>query len=175
MHLFRPSLVATVTDAQEEPNTFAGLRFGIGLSATRDLGSRDRVEEAKVVNGIVRVTETNNWPVRILLESHFFFRPNGPLLGIPPDRWGWGPMVAIQPGSGSLIDAYGVGLMLGLRRPDPGNFSSWNFGIGLILDPKTKTLGDGFTANQPPPAGETEVRYTTRAQGGLFIMTSFSW
>ena len=40
---------------------FLGLGFGVGVSLTWDRsGEKDRVESAKVVNGIVRVDNENN-------------------------------------------------------------------------------------------------------------------
>jgi hypothetical protein len=44
--------------------------FGVGLSLTHDLGGDDRIEEATIVDGIVRVTKDSNTRARVMLEWH---------------------------------------------------------------------------------------------------------
>jgi hypothetical protein len=101
-----------------------------------------------------------------------------------------GPFVAIEIGGGSSatpaangpITGYALGWMVGLHHPKfdstgkevPDN-TSWNLGLGLRIDPKAQVLGDGFVANQPPPAGETTVRYKTEPRLGIMLMSSFSF
>jgi hypothetical protein len=54
--------------------------------------------------------------------------------------------------------------------------SSWNFGIGLRVDPNAKVLGDGIVANAPLPAGESSpVRTKTEPRLGVMLMSSFSF
>ncbi len=175
--------------------SFAGLKLGVGISFTLDIGKLDRISDAQVVDGVVRVTDQNNGRARIMLESHYFFTPCGDFLGIDGlaqnldqtlengkcdsadarrARWGWGPFVAIQPGSGEIIDAVGMGIMVGFRR-DEKSTQSFNLGFGIVIDPNTRVLGDGFLANQPPPGKETEVRYRETLQTGVLILTSFSF
>lgn len=174
--------------------TFGGLDFGVGISFTADLGTVDRISEASLVNGIVRVDDVNNGRARIMLESHYFFTPNGrppllPFLNNVPDpssgnndsttvkgvkQWGWGPFVALQPGTDDVIEAIGMGLMIGFRR-DETSTQSFNFGIGLVVDPNTRVLGDGIVANRALPIGETEVRYKEELQKGILFLSSFSF
>jgi len=52
---------------------------------------------------------------------------------------------------------------------------SFNIGIGLMMDPSAKILGDGITENQPLPAGETQVRLKETSQWGFLIMSSYSF
>jgi hypothetical protein len=101
-----------------------------------------------------------------------------------------GPFVAIEIGGGSAatpsgngpITGYALGWMVGLHHPKfdangkevPDN-TSWNLGLGLRIDPKAQVLGDGFVANQPPPAGETAIRYKTEPRLGIMLMSSFSF
>ncbi|NBD96251.1 MAG: hypothetical protein GVY11_07245 [Gammaproteobacteria bacterium] len=155
---------------------FGGLKLGIGLSYSFDLGDNDRVEEAQIVDNVVRVLDKDNSNARFMLESHYFFEPNRPFLFdlSEPGNWGIGPFVAVQPGSGEIIEAVGVGMMIGFRRSGNGN-SSWNLGIGFVVDPDARILGDGFVENQPPPGSETSVRYKEASQGGLLIISSFSF
>jgi hypothetical protein len=53
--------------------------------------------------------------------------------------------------------------------------SSWNLGVGLRVDPKVRVLGDGIVADQPLPAGETQVRFKDDAQLGVMVLSSFTF
>lgn len=169
----------SVSYAQRE---FAGLNFGVGLSLTHDLGGNDRVDSASVVNGIVRVDNEDNDIARIMLESHYFFTPKRPFWfnsNIVESQWGWGPFVALQPGTNEIIEAIGLGVMFGFKRKKDENgekdTSSWNIGLGLVVDPNVKVLGDGIEENKPLPSGETEVRFKEKSQWGALIISSFSF
>lgn len=159
---------------------FAGLHFGIGLSLTADVGSEDRVEAAEVVNGIVRVTDNDRAVARIMLESHYFFTPDRPFAFgiIDQGNWGMGPFVTLQPGSDEIVEAIGLGWMVGLKRTTTSGedeSNSWNIGLGLVVDPNARTLGDGLKANQPLPEGEESIRFKENSQLGILILTSFSF
>ena len=183
------------------PNTtnFGGLGWGIGLAADFDLGGT-RVNSATVVNNVVRVVDSsNNVNVGFVLEAHYFFKtwetggkqnctPVAPLIGmLNCSDIGMGPFVAIEIGGGAnatpnngLITGYALGWMIGLRHPDlamTSPNSTWNFGIGLRVDPKSQVLGDGIVANQPLPIGEspTLVRIKTEPRYGLMLLSSFSF
>ena len=167
-------LLAPQLFAQED---FKGLGFGVGLSLTVDTGNNDRVNSASVVNGIVRVDEEDDTLARIMLESHYFFKPKNklPILGVQPQNWGYGPFVAVQPGT-DIIEAVALGWMVGFKREDdPKDTNSWNIGLGYAIDPNAKILGEGIKDNQPLPGGETEVRFREKSQGGILLLTSFSW
>jgi hypothetical protein len=139
----------------------------------------------------VRVTDTsNNVNVGFVLEAHYFFkarefgstkncRSNNVVDALNCTDLATGPFVAIEIGGGTNatpnsgpITGYALGWMIGVRHPDltlmtPN--SSWNFGIGLRVDPKAQVLGDGIVANQPLPIGEsaTLVRTKTEPRAGL--------
>ena len=104
------------------------------------------------------------------------------------NEFAWGPFVAIEVGGGSTssaanngpITAYALGLMVGMHHPridasGKPDTTSWNLGIGLRIDPKAQVLGDGFAANQPPPLGETAIRYKTEPKAGVMLLSSFSF
>ncbi|NKI15939.1 hypothetical protein HCU74_00775 [Spongiibacter sp. KMU-166] len=153
--------------------SFAGLKFGIGLSLTKDNGNNDRVVSATLdENNIVRIEEEQNSVARIVLESHFFF-PGTTASGL---IWGHGPFVALQPGTDELIDALGMGYMVGWRRNNStDDNSSFNLGVGVIVDPSVRILGDGIEPNQPLPANETAIRYKQTSQNGWLVMFSFGF
>lgn len=167
--------------ALAEERDFNGLKLGVGLSLTLDTGSHDRVNDAELVNGIVRVKDEDNARARIMLESHYFFAMDNcptPAKLMAGARCGMGPFVAIQPGDKEIVQAAALGWMFGFERLGPkgeNTGKSWNIGIGAVFDPNTKTLGDGLEPNKPLPAGETTIRYKERAQKGVVILTSFTF
>ena len=151
--------------------TFAGLKFGVGIALTMGIGEKPCVESASIVEGIVRVDEERDATATIMLESHYLFK-----IGTTHGRdVGIGPFVAIQPGgSDEIIEAFGLGVMIGFRRERTGT-SSWNLGVAYMVDPSVKVLGDGFEQNQPPPAGETEVRFKEVSDIGILFLVSFGF
>lgn len=176
-------LVATIillfspTHAVGDTTDLAGFKFGVGLTLTIDAGGLNRVQEAEVVNGIVRITEERDVIPRLMLETHYFFVPqSNKFFGLfsADKMWGWGPFVGLQNGSDDIIEAIGIGLMIGFRRrEDPAQ--SFNIGLGAIVDPSVKVLGDGIRQDEPLPAGETNIRYKHTDQWGFLIITSYSF
>ena len=176
---------------------FRGFGFGIALGAVIDVGGRDRIESAILdPTGRVRVEEDSNVRANFMLESHFFFTPEFkfPFGFIPCENlknvfgwvetgnWGFGPFVAIQPGSNNIIDSVGVGGMVGFKRPKSiggsaplGVGDSFNIGVGALIDIKQKVLGDGVRANEPLPAGETALRFKETSQIGAVVIFSYSF
>lgn len=161
---------------------FAGLNFGVGVSLTVDVGDNDRVDAASIVDGLVRIDEESNARARIMLESHYFFTPKGGSDGkflsvVDSPNFGVGPFVAIQPGTDEIIEAIGLGVMFGFKRniKDKSDNSSWNIGIGAVVDPNVRTLGSGLTKNEPLPGMETEVRFREMAQVGVLVLVSFTF
>lgn len=64
-----------------ETPTLSGIDFGVGISVRFPGGSNERIVEAELVNGIVRVTKEEDALARLMAETHYFFSPNRPLLG----------------------------------------------------------------------------------------------
>ena len=170
--------VAQQTAYDKGKSEFAGINFGVGISLTFDLGQHARVEAASIVDGIVRIDNEDDKLARVMLESHYFFVPEGRFMkldSLPSGRWGWGPFVALQPGTDDIIEAIAVGLMIGFRRSGDEKGSSWNIGVGYVTDPNVNVLGDGFVENQPPPGNETEVRLKEISQDGVVLLFSFTF
>lgn len=166
----------------EQTKSFQGLNFGIGLSLTHDWDDVGRIDEAEVIDGIVRVTKEKNDIPRLMLESHYFFPLGRETKG--QRMYGHGPFVAIQSGSSEIIEAIGMGWMLGFRRSFDQE-QSFNVGFGPIVDPAVKTLGDGIVPNQPicpiaasestPPPCTPDLRFKETSQWGLLVMVSFGF
>jgi hypothetical protein len=186
------SAESAASQAQAQLNAWKGLagpNFGIGVAANIDLGKSDRITEADIVSGNrIAVKKERNDFARVLFEAHYFFTPpDTKILGTyyncaiqcdasRPRDFGFGPFVAVQPSQNEIIDAIAFGLMVGFKQPAVGTSgSSWNFGVGAIIDPSVKTLAPGFRGGQPLPAGETQIRFTERSEWGLILMSSFSF
>jgi len=182
--------------AADDGKTWAGIGWGLGIAADFDLGGK-RVVDAEVVNGLVRVKDSSsNVGVGFVLETHYFPKAKqwgtcaiAGILSLNCNDVAFGPFVAIEIGGGTSattdagpITGYALGGMIGLHHPDfdPNTLkdkstSSWNFGVGLRVDPQAKVLGDGFVANQTPPAGETAIRLKKEPRYGLMLLSSFSF
>ena len=186
----------SVTTAQA-PKPLDGLGFGAGLALSF---GQSRLNSAVAVGpkNIVRVTDGGNVLAGIVFEFHYFFVPPATqLLGSAlPITWGHGPFIAVDASTsattGSAVIA-GLSLwMVGFRRltclPSPcsappgsqtvaiADNNSWNFGVGLRVDPKATVLGDGIVANMPLPAGETNpVRLKSVPRYGVTFITSYGF
>lgn len=167
---------------QRAGKDFAGLHFGVGIGFTRTFG-RDRIETATNENGIVRIDGEKNAIPRVLLESHFFLTPKqwgelfdcGDYSNDEKGHFGIGPFVGIQPGTDQIIQAIAAGIMVGFKDPILKNANnSWNIGLGISLEPSSKTLGDGLKPNEPVPAGAT-VHTQTRSLAGITALLSYGW
>lgn len=182
--LSSPSFAQGSAPEKGSNRSFAGLHFSAAISATVDLDS-NRVESAVVEvedepgrgpTAFVRVTKADNVRARIMLESHYFWRPkkgDGSFA-----NWGWGPFVAIQPGTDEIIDSMGSGLMIGFRHPSEPD-RSFNLGVGMVVDSSVKILGSGFVAGDPAPidaeGNPLAIRYEETSQLGAVLLFSFSF
>jgi hypothetical protein len=92
----------------------------------------------------------------------------------PAGQWGHGPFVAVQPGTDEIIEAIGIGWMIGFRKSNIGS-DGLNIGFGYVVDPSVKMLGDGVIENSPLPVGETQIRYKEKSQSGIFLLASFGF
>ena len=113
---------------------FLGIRFGVGLGVSLDRGP-DRIAEAEVVDGILRVTRTTNHRPRILLETHYFWRVHQERVSVAAGERtitvqaadiGAGPFAAIQSSDEAVLEAFALGLMIGFKRQDD---SAFNIGV----------------------------------------------
>jgi hypothetical protein len=174
-----------------DPKTWTGFGWGLGIAADFDVGGKRVVDATVTPSGILRVTDSSsNVGVSFVLEAHYF------AFEWQTGRQSWcknsnlhfncndiatGPFVAVEIGGGTAantdagpITGYALGWMVGLHHPDAPSTSSWNFGVGLRVDPKAKVLGDGLVANQPIPPGD-QIRFKTEPRYGIMLLSSFSF
>ena len=173
---------AATDAAQQYANrNFLGISFGVAFGMTTDIGSGDRVDEAEVVNGVVRVTKAANRRPRILLETHYFWEVDaegtvvhlgGAEVSVREADIGFGPFAAIQGSEDEILEAFAIGGMVGFKRSER---SSFNIGIGVALDPNVKVFGDGIRSNEPLPDGETSIRFKEEARWGFLTLVSFAF
>ncbi|MGZ5871772.1 MAG: hypothetical protein ACXWKP_06620 [Bradyrhizobium sp.] len=193
--LVQVAIAADSGASGDSQTKWGGLSWGIGLAADFDVSGK-RVNNSTVVNNIVRATDTsNNVGVSFVLEAHYFFKArelgqrtsclsNGAFDWINCSIVATGPFVAIEIGGGATsatgaggpVTGYALGWMVGLQHPTalPKSTSSWNFGVGLRVDPKSQVLGDGLVVNQPLPVGDS-IRFKTEPRFGLMLLSSFSF
>ena len=156
---------------QEAIEDFGGLGFSVGAGITFFPAEDELIEEAEIINGIVRIKREGKAVSRMMLESHYFFILDNESNG----KWGIGPFVGILTNEDQLLDAFGLGVMVGLRRLGESSSRSLNFGAGWVWDRNCKVLGDGIYANMLLPEGETEIRYKYKTLGGFIVIVSFSF
>jgi len=143
-----------------------GFKFGVGVLGAHFHGKK-RVEEASVQNGKVQIDDGDNTTAGVVLETHQLF---GHL-------WGpmyIGPFLGLKTNNEEIIDAAMLGVMFAAKSRDDEK-SSFNIGIGYIIDPKVSVLADGFEEGQSLPAGETNVRTKKVTQHGWGVVVSYGF
>ena len=157
-------------EAEQQANDveqFFGAGWGIGVGAGFGQGD-DRIESASLVNNIVRVDEEVTNSPRLFLETHYFFKTKSA-------RIGHGPFATVNFGANGedTLTSFGLGWMVGLKRPNSAN--SLNIGLGYVLDQGVKKFGSGIREGQPLPTGETEIRFEKESEPAFVILVSTSF
>lgn len=167
----RPQLEHAKEDEKKEAaeNKFLNLNWGLGFGYS--FAFDDAIDEATIVDGVVRVTSSKKEEPRVVLEFHRYFWCN--------DRGrdgtkGCGPFIALAAKDNNVLGGVGLGFMYG-RKAAAGDSEGFSVGIGVILDRDVKDLGEGFEPNQPPPGSETAVRFESKSRWGalLFVTRTF--
>ncbi|MGI9233293.1 MAG: hypothetical protein ACR2RD_06655 [Woeseiaceae bacterium] len=146
---------------------YLGLNWGVGAGISFSFD--DAVDGAEIVNGVIRVTSEKQNQPRIFFEFHKYF-----WCDVNDGTKGCGPFVAVATTSDDVLSGVAMGWMWGwkVKAADSDGFS---IGVGAVLDADVSDLADGFEANQPPPPGETVVRFESKARwsGVLFVTRTF--
>lgn len=157
-----------VEKEKQTEKEFAGFNWGLGLAYTY-IKDGPSIDEAKLIDGRVRILKEHKRSAALMFESHYFLN-----IGKYFDTiTGVGPYAAIRllDTEGKEISAYGVGLMAGFKRQEEAK-SSWNIGAGYFVDTRVRRLGSGISEGEPLPGTETEIRYKDVDSGGFMFMFS---
>ena len=162
----------------EAQGQFLGLNWGIGLGASQLFD--DAIEDAAVVDGVVRVTKESQLQARVVLEFHrFFFSQEGgrnPGTNNQAIKTGHGPFVAVAATDDDALAGIAAGWMWGWKDSRlPATDDAFTVGIGLILDNDVKDLADGFAKDKPLPEGETDIRFEEKARAGVVLLFTRSF
>lgn len=144
---------------------FMGLNWGVGFGIS--VGFGDAIDDAEIVNGIVRVKSDKKQQPRAIFEFHHYFSCNRN----HPLTQGCGPFLAVAATEDKLLSGVGIGFMYGLKAKEDSS-EGFSIGLGAILDGKVKNLGKGFKANEAPPSGETAVRFEEKARWSALLFVS---
>lgn len=149
---------------------FLGLNWGLGFGYS--FANDDVIEEATIVNGVVRSSKDKSRQVRLVLEYHKYFWCNRKKTTA---KWGCGPFLAVAADEDDLLSGVAVGFMFGRRSKQAKAGEGFSVAIGAIVDADVKSLADGFEENAPPPAGETAVRFEEKSRSSaiLFFTRTF--
>jgi hypothetical protein len=142
---------------------FMGLNWGLGFGYS--FSDDEAIDDAEIVDGVVRVKSNKKDQPRVVLEFHKYLWCNDQAKN---GTRGCGPFVAVAATQDDILSGVGMGFMYGFKaKPsDPEGFS---IGIGAILDADIKDLADGFKENQPVPTGETAIRYKSESRWSALI------
>jgi hypothetical protein len=149
---------------------YLDLSWGLGFGFS--FGFDDAIEEAEVVDGLIRTTKDRTDQPRAVLEFHRFFWCNEKETR---DDRGCGPFLAVAATQDKVLSGVGVGFMYGRRAKNPESKEGFSVGIGAMLDGDVKSLATGFNADQPLPPGESTIRFEEKARWSalLFVTRNF--
>jgi hypothetical protein len=143
--------------------------WGVGLSVSTKAGRRgEAIDEAQLVNGVVRVTSERDVVPRLMLERHWYLTENDHLGGKVGVFVG-----ASLLGDKKLMDSVSLGFIWGFK-PRGGLKERHNLGLGIAVEPYTRQLGDGIIANQPLPTGETSIRYKEKNRMAIVVFYTYT-
>lgn len=144
--------------------------WGVGLSVSTKLGRRGQaVEEAQLVNGIVRVVSERDVVPRLMLERHWYFTYD---FNNPHFRQGIFVGASLL-GDKKLMDSVSLGWLVAFK-PNKGDSAIHNLGFGIAVEPYSRALGDGIEPNKPLPAGETAIRYKEKNRMAAVVFYTFT-
>ena len=168
-----PSAIKVIEDAVIAENNiakFQSLNWGIGFGYSQ---AREKIiDEAIVVNGLIKSKVDRTDKVRLILESHIFLSCHNVN---SVTKMGCGPFLAISSGDYKTLSGVGIGWMWGWKSMDPKRSDSFAIGLGFMADETVKTLADGFEEGRALPSGETVIRYVKKSSCSSLIFVSHSF
>lgn len=166
-----PGQDQVVDDERKRVNAsidFLGLSWGLGFGFS--WSEDDAVDEATIVNGIVRASSNKKEQPRLVLEFHRFM-PWFCNADRTDEDFGCGPFVAVASKSEDLLGGVGMGWMWGFKSK-PSDSAGFSVGVGAILDGDVKDLADGFEDGKPAPSGENEVRFVEESRWSALVFVT---
>jgi len=173
---------AVLADVEERIDTiegekdFMGLKWGIGIGYSH--GFDDIIDEAEIVDGVVRVKKDLTEQPRVIFEFHNYRwchrkgRSTGDDL---PVKTGCGPFAAVATRDDKILSGVAAGWMYGWKTGTGTDATGFSVGVGVIVDSGGKVLGEGFKDGEAPPPGATEVLLKEKAvaSGVIFFTRTF--
>lgn len=157
----------------EGEKEFLGAKWGLGVGYS--YGFRDIVDEAEIVDGLVRVKKDLTDQPRVIMEFHNYLWCHGDRKNDRPVETGCGFFAAVASRDDEVVSGVAAGVMYGWKTGTGEDAKGWSVGLGVIVDSSGKKLGAGYVEGEPPPAGATEVFLVDKAvaSGILFFTRTF--
>jgi hypothetical protein len=140
--------------------------------------NKDVISDATIQNKIVRANSSQRSQPAFLVARNFYFdHEDGSCLWTSIESCPGLFLAAGITGSGqsSIIDFLGGGLLLGFGGGKKTSDQQHHIGIGIGRRFGVRLLGDGFSANTPPPDGESQVRYKSTDITAPFIFYTYNF
>jgi hypothetical protein len=134
---------------------FLGAKWGIGVGYSHAF--RDVVDDAGIVDGLVRVKKDLTGQPRVIFEFHNFIGCNDERVGDVPVKTGCGFFAAVASRDDKAVSGVAAGFMYGWKTGTGTEAKALSIGIGLIADGSGKKLGAGYKEGEPPPPGSSTV------------------
>ena len=161
--------------------------WGVGLAYIKNRSPI--VSDAVIMNGVVRATSIQNYQTELIFGSHWYFQGEGEAACGP--HWirnagclgiFLGVGVGGSNSASQLIDFVGAGLIWGFGdvikadgKTIDAQTKKHSIGVGIGRRFNVKHLGEGFSPNQAPPAGETQIRYDVRDTLAPYLFYTYNF
>ena len=100
----------SAVEEEENQKEFLGIKWGVGVGYS--FGFDDSIDDAEIVDGVVRVTSNKQDQPRVFLEAHRYFLCND---GGRDGTRGCGPFVGIAAKDDDVVGGVAVGWMYGWK------------------------------------------------------------
>ena len=131
-----------------------------------DLKEREKVEEAEIVNGIVKKKKDRpTAETEIFLTTHFLLFGSEKVGGV-------GLFGAIPASMDSYSKTRSLGLLFAYRESDSKNIFYIGFGR---ISTSIMILSDGIEIDEPLPSDREEITYREKSVIGNIVMVSFKF
>lgn len=71
------------------------------------------------------------------------------------------------------MDSVSLGWIVAFK-PNQGDKSTHNLGLGLAVEPYSRVLGDGIERNKALPSGETAIRYKETNRTAIVLFYTYT-